>query len=140
MSFRIGPRIHDFARFSNLRSAVVFGSVGYGNQMDTLRDGVDVLVETPSRLLDHMQRGTCKLDRIKFVVLDEADRILNMGFLPDVRRILDRCPRVKLENFDYCYTALFEEGKPGHPQGGGERVCSVRVRGGCFYGPARRRR
>jgi ATP-dependent RNA helicase RhlE len=54
---------------------------------------VDVLVATPGRLLDHMQRGTCKLDRVQFVVLDEADRMLDMGFLPDVRRILDRCPR-----------------------------------------------
>jgi len=289
-------------------------------------------VATPGRLLDHMQRGTCKLDHIKFVVLDEADRMLDMGFLPDVRRILDRCPRdrhtslfsatippeietliqwamrhpqtveigarrtpkdtvkhviypvsdsqkadlvlellkrvnydsvivfcrtkhgadrvahllkrnnhavtvlhsnrtqrereqalrgfrdgrfevlvatdiaargldiadvshvinydvpqhpedyihrigrtghsieatgdaytlmvaedirhvnaierfisqriprVKLENFDYRYTALFEEGKPGHPQGGGGRVRGARVRGGYFYGPARRRR
>ena len=54
---------------------------------------MDVLVATPGRLLDHMQQGTCKLDRIKYLVLDEADRMLDMGFLPDVRRILDRCPR-----------------------------------------------
>jgi len=50
-------------------------------------------VATPGRLLDHLQRGTCRLDRVQFVVLDEADRMLDMGFLPDVRRILDRCPR-----------------------------------------------
>jgi len=61
--------------------------------MDALRTGVDVLVATPGRLLDHLQQGTCKLDHIKFLVLDEADRMLDMGFLPDVRRILDRCPR-----------------------------------------------
>jgi ATP-dependent RNA helicase RhlE len=331
LAAQVETAIHDFARFTNLRTAVVFGGVGYGRQMDALRDGVDVLVATPGRLLDHMQRGTCKLDRIEFVVLDEADRMLDMGFLPDVRRILDRCPRdrhtslfsatippeietliqwamrnpqtieigarrtpkesvkhviypvsdaqkadlvlellkrvnydsvivfcrtkhgadrvahllkrnnhavavlhsnrtqrereqalqgfregrfevlvatdiaargldiaevshvinydvpqhpedyihrigrtgrmeaagdaytlmvaedirhvnaierfisqkiprVKLENFDYRYTALFEEGKPGHPQGGGGRVRGARVRGGYFYGPARRRR
>ncbi len=332
LAAQVETAIHDFARFTNLRSAVIFGGVGYGRQMDALRDGVDVLVATPGRLLDHMQRGTCKLDHIKFVVLDEADRMLDMGFLPDVRRILDRCPRdrhtslfsatippeietliqwamrhpqtieigarrtprdtvkhviypvsdsqktdlvlellkrvnydsvivfcrtkhgadrvahllkrnnhavtvlhsnrtqrereqalrgfrdgrfevlvatdiaargldiadvshvinydvpqhpedyihrigrtghsieatgdaytlmvaedirhvnaierfisqkiprVKLENFDYRYTALFEEGKPGHPQGGGGRVRGARVRGGYFYGPARRRR
>ena len=93
LAAQVETAIHDFARFTNLRTAVVFGGVGYGKQMDALRDGVDVLVATPGRLLDHMQRGTCKLDRVKFVVLDEADRMLDMGFLPDVRRILDRCPR-----------------------------------------------
>jgi len=55
------------------------------------------------------------------------------------RFISQKIPRVKLENFDYKYTTLFEEGKPGHPQGGG-RVRGARVRGGYFYGPARRRR
>jgi ATP-dependent RNA helicase RhlE len=331
LAAQVETAIRDFARFTNLRTAVVFGGVGYGRQLDALRDGVDVLVATPGRLLDHVQRGTCKLDRVKFLVLDEADRMLDMGFLPDVRRILDRCPRdrhsslfsatippeietliqwamqnpqtveigarrtpkdtvkhviypvsdsqkadlvlellkrvnydsvivfcrtkhgadrvahllkrsnhavavlhsnrtqrereqalrgfrdgrfevlvatdiaargldiaevshvvnydvpqhpedyihrigrtgrmeakgdaytlmvaedirhvnaierfisqkiprVKLENFDYRYTALFEEGKPGHPQGGGGRVRGARVRGGYFYGPARRRR
>jgi len=93
LAAQVETAIHDFARFTNLRTAVVFGGVGYGRQMDALRNGVDVLVATPGRLLDHMQRGTCKLDHIKFVVLDEADRMLDMGFLPDVRRILDRCPR-----------------------------------------------
>ena len=332
LAAQVETAMHDFARFTNLRTVVMFGGVGYGRQLDALRDGVDVLVATPGRLLDHLQRGTCKLDRIKFLVLDEADRMLDMGFLPDVRRILDRCPRdrhtalfsatippeietliqwamrnpqtieigarrtprdtvrhviypvsdsqktdlvlellkrvnydsvivfcrtkhgadrvahllkrhnhavavlhsnrtqrereqalrgfrdgrfevlvatdiaargldiadvshvinydvpqhpedyihrigrtghsieatgdaftlmvaedirhvnaierfisqkiprVKLENYDYRYTALFEEGKPGHPQGGGGRVRGARVRGGYFYGPARRRR
>jgi ATP-dependent RNA helicase RhlE len=93
LAAQVETAIHDFARFSNLRTAVVFGGVGYGRQMDALRDGVDVLVATPGRLLDLMQQGACKLDHVRFVVLDEADRMLDMGFLPDVRRILDRCPR-----------------------------------------------
>jgi ATP-dependent RNA helicase RhlE len=93
LAAQVETAIHDFARFTNLRTVVMFGGVGYGKQMDALRDGVDVLVATPGRLLDHVQRGTCKLDRIKHLVLDEADRMLDMGFLPDVRRILDRCPR-----------------------------------------------
>ena len=93
LAAQVETAIHDFARFTNLRTVVVFGGVGYGKQMDALRDGVDVLVATPGRLLDHVQRGTCKLDRIEFLVMDEADRMLDMGFLPDVRRILDRCPR-----------------------------------------------
>jgi ATP-dependent RNA helicase RhlE len=93
LAAQVETAIHDFARFTNLRTAVVFGGVGYGKQTDALRTGVDVLVATPGRLLDHMQQGTCKLDQIQFLVLDEADRMLDMGFLPDVRRILDRCPR-----------------------------------------------
>jgi ATP-dependent RNA helicase RhlE len=93
LAAQVETAVHDFARFTNLRTAVVFGGVGYGRQMDALRGGVDVLVATPGRLLDHMQRGTCKLGHVRFLVLDEADRMLDMGFLPDVRRILDRCPR-----------------------------------------------
>ena len=100
LAAQVETAIRDFARFTNLRIAVVFGGVGYGRQLDALRDGVDVLVATPGRLLDHVQRGTCKLDRVKYLVLDEADRILDMGFLPDVRRILDRCPRQR-------HTSLF---------------------------------
>jgi len=100
LAAQVETAMHDFARFTNLRTVVMFGGVGYGRQLDALRDGVDVLVATPGRLLDHLQRGTCKLDRIKFLVLDEADRMLDMGFLPDVRRILDRCPRDR-------HTALF---------------------------------
>src|SRR5438105_11687342 len=85
--------IRDLARFTSLRVAVMYGGVGYGRQKDALREGIDVLVATPGRLLDHMQQGTCKLDQIKFLVLDEADRMLDMGFLPDVRRIVETCPR-----------------------------------------------
>src|SRR5581483_2423132 len=69
------------------------GGVGYGRQMDALRAGVDIIIATPGRLLDHMSRGTCKLDHMQYLVLDEADRMLDMGFLPDVRRIVERCPR-----------------------------------------------
>src|ERR1022692_4314141 len=93
LAAQVETAIHDFARFTNLRTVVMFGGVGYGKQMDALRDGVDVIVATPGRLLDHVQRGTCKLDKIEFLVMDEADRMLDTRFLPDVRRILDRCPR-----------------------------------------------
>jgi ATP-dependent RNA helicase RhlE len=93
LAAQVETAIRDFARFTDLRTAVVFGGVGYGRQMDSLRAGVDVLVATPGRLLDHVHRGTCKLDHVEFLVLDEADRMLDMGFLPDVRRIVERCPR-----------------------------------------------
>ena len=93
LAAQVETAIRDFARFTNLQIAVIFGGVGYGKQMEALRTGVDILVATPGRLLDHIEQGACKLDHIEFLVLDEADRMLDMGFLPDVRRILDRCPR-----------------------------------------------
>jgi ATP-dependent RNA helicase RhlE len=93
LAAQVETAIRTFARFTDLRTAVMFGGVGYGNQRDALHKGVDVLVATPGRLLDLMQQGACKLDQIKYVVLDEADRMLDMGFLPDVRRILQKCMR-----------------------------------------------
>jgi ATP-dependent RNA helicase RhlE len=105
LAAQVETAIHDFARFTDLRTAVVFGGVGYGRQRDALQAGVDVLVATPGRLLDLMQQGACKVDRVKFLVLDEADRMLDMGFLPDVRRILDRCPRER-------HTSLFSATVP----------------------------
>lgn len=84
-----------FGKYTQLRVGLIYGGVGYGTQKEQLASGVDVVVATPGRLLDHLGQGTLKLDRAKFVVLDEADRMLDMGFLPDVRRILMRCPKVR---------------------------------------------
>ena len=100
LAAQVETAFRDFARFTDIQVAVVFGGVGYGRQNDALKSGVDVLVATPGRLLDHLEQGTCKLDQIKYVVLDEADRMLDMGFLPDVRRIVERCPRQR-------HTSLF---------------------------------
>ena len=83
----------DFSRFGNLRTTVVYGGVGYGGQEIELKRGTDVLVATPGRLLDFMEKGTIKLDTIEHLVLDEADRMLDMGFMPDVRRIIEKCPK-----------------------------------------------
>jgi ATP-dependent RNA helicase RhlE len=93
LAAQVETAIRDFARFTNLRAAVMYGGVGYGKQMEALRSGVDILIATPGRLLDHLGRGTCRLDKIEYLVLDEADRMLDMGFLPDVRRIVEKCPR-----------------------------------------------
>jgi ATP-dependent RNA helicase RhlE len=93
LAAQVETAFRDFARFTDLRVAVVFGGVGYGLQRETLRKGVDVLIATPGRLLDLTQQGVCRLDHVKYLVLDEADRMLDMGFLPDVRRILQKCPR-----------------------------------------------
>ena len=93
LAAQVETAFRDLARFMKLHIAVVYGGVGYGAQTDALRRGADIVVATPGRLLDHMGRGNCRLDRVSHLVLDEADRMLDMGFLPDVRRILDRCPR-----------------------------------------------
>src|SRR2546423_11832544 len=93
LAAQVETHFRDLARFTNIRVAVVFGGVGYGLQNEALKTGVDVIVATPGRLLDHLGRGTCRLDQVKHLVLDEADRMLDMGFLPDVRRIVERCPR-----------------------------------------------
>jgi ATP-dependent RNA helicase RhlE len=100
LAAQVETAIHDFARFTNLRTAVLYGGVGYGKQLDELARGVDIIIATPGRLLDHMERRTCQLDHVKYLVLDEADRMLDMGFLPDVRRIVQKCPRER-------HTSLF---------------------------------
>jgi ATP-dependent RNA helicase RhlE len=105
LAAQVETAIRDFARFTDLRVVVVFGGVGYGTQRENLRQGVDIIVATPGRLLDLIEQGSCKLDQIQFLVLDEADRMLDMGFLPDVRRILDRCPRNR-------HTSLFSATVP----------------------------
>jgi len=105
LAAQVETAFRDFARFTDLRVVVVFGGVGYGLQKDGLRKGVDVLVATPGRLLDLMQQGACRLDRVQYLVLDEADRMLDMGFLPDVKRIVQKCPRER-------HTSLFSATVP----------------------------
>ena len=80
------------ARHTRLTGAAIFGGVGMGPQESALRRGVDVLVATPGRLLDHMRMPYAKLDGLQVLVLDEADRMLDMGFLPDIQRILKQLP------------------------------------------------
>jgi ATP-dependent RNA helicase RhlE len=92
LAAQIEADLRDLARFTPVRGASVFGGVGMGPQESAFRRGVDVIVATPGRLLDHMQYPYARLDGIEVLVLDEADRILDMGFLPDIRRILGRLP------------------------------------------------
>lgn len=83
----------DFARFSKVRIGLVYGGTGYGKQNKMFESGVDVLIATPGRLLDHMMQGNCRLSHVQWLVLDEADRMLDMGFLPDVKQIIQKCPK-----------------------------------------------
>ncbi len=93
LAAQVETAIRDFARFTNLRIAVVLRRRRLRPAERTrLRAGVDIIVATPGRLLDHLEQGTLRLDKVQFLVLDEADRMLDMGFLPDVRRIVRKMP------------------------------------------------
>ncbi len=92
LAHQVNESIQTFARFTCLRTALLYGGVGYGRQLGDLQRGADIVIATPGRLLDHIERGNVQLGRVKFLVLDEADRMLDMGFLPDVKRILSHVP------------------------------------------------
>ena len=89
---QINDSIRDLGIGTKIRSATIYGGVGPAPQVRALRDGVEILVACPGRLLDHLNQGNARLQGIEILVLDEADRMLDMGFLPDVKRILKHVP------------------------------------------------
>ncbi len=93
LAAQVETAFRDFARFTDLRTVAVFGGVGYGHQRNELRRGVDVICATPGRLMDFVQDGSINLRDIRVLVLDEVDRMLDMGFLPVVKDIIGRCSR-----------------------------------------------
>ena len=92
LAAQIAQDLNDLAVHTPITGAAVFGGVGMGPQEHAFRTGVDVIVATPGRLLDHFRFPYAKLDRLEYLVLDEADRMLDMGFLPDIRRVLKHLP------------------------------------------------
>jgi ATP-dependent RNA helicase RhlE len=92
LAAQIGENFATYAQFTNLKHLVIFGGVKQGSQVKALKRGVDVLVATPGRLLDLHGQGFVSLDQTEFFVLDEADRMLDMGFLPDIKRLLKLLP------------------------------------------------
>ncbi|QGZ60980.1 DEAD/DEAH box helicase [Paraburkholderia acidisoli] len=90
---QVANNVRSYAVHTPLRSAVVFGGVDMNPQSDELRRGVEILIATPGRLLDHVQQKTTNLGQVQMLVLDEADRMLDMGFLPDLQRILNLLPK-----------------------------------------------
>ncbi|MDO5625326.1 MAG: DEAD/DEAH box helicase [Pseudomonadota bacterium] len=90
---QVAGQIKQYAKYTQLRSAVVFGGMDMKPQIEELRKGVEVLVATPGRLLDHIEAKTAVLNQVEYVVLDEADRMLDIGFLPDLQRILSYLPK-----------------------------------------------
>ena len=92
LAAQVEDNVRGFNAFLSLKTAVVFGGVGINPQMKALRSGVDVLIATPGRLLDLFQQNAVKFDQLEMLVLDEADRMLDMGFIHDIKRILKLLP------------------------------------------------
>ena len=90
---QVSEQFSIYGKFTDVFTALVHGGVGYVNQLNDLSRKPEVVVATPGRLLDHMGQGKVNLKKLDCLVLDEVDRMLDMGFLPDVRRIVGRCPR-----------------------------------------------
>ncbi|MGY0504068.1 DEAD/DEAH box helicase [Luteimonas sp. e5] len=105
LAVQVADNLKTYARYLRLNVTMLFGGVGMQPQIDNLRRGVDVLVACPGRLIDHLQRGTAQLDAVEVLVLDEADRMLDMGFLPSIKRILARVPA---QRQTLLFSATFE--------------------------------
>ncbi|MDO8302218.1 MAG: DEAD/DEAH box helicase, partial [Sedimentisphaerales bacterium] len=93
LALQIEKCILDYSRFLHLRTLTVYGGVGIEGQLSSLRRGVDIVVATPGRLLDHMHRRSIDLSHVEVLVLDEADRMFDMGFINDVRKIIAAIPK-----------------------------------------------
>jgi ATP-dependent RNA helicase RhlE len=92
LAAQIGESIATYGKFLQLTHTVVYGGVGQARQVNAMNRGVDILVATPGRLLDLMQQGYIRLDAVEFFILDEVDRMLDMGFIPDIKRVLAKLP------------------------------------------------
>jgi len=93
LAAQVAAELDALTRHLPIRGVAIFGGVSMGPQERAFRKGVEVLVATPGRLLDHLQRDYATLDGVEVLVLDEADRMLDMGFLPDIRRVLGHLPQ-----------------------------------------------
>ena len=93
----LAVQVHDslrgYGKYLRIPSTTIYGGVGMGNQLDALRRGVDLVIACPGRLIDHLERRSVDLSGIEILVLDEADRMLDMGFLPSIKRILAKLPK-----------------------------------------------
>jgi ATP-dependent RNA helicase RhlE len=92
LAAQVEESVRAYGKYLKLKSTVMFGGVGINPQIDALKRGVDIVVATPGRLLDHMQQRTIDLSQLEILVLDEADRMLDMGFIHDIKRVLAKLP------------------------------------------------
>jgi ATP-dependent RNA helicase RhlE len=106
LAAQVEESVRTYGKYLKLTSTVIFGGVGINPQIKLLKHGVDILVATPGRLLDHMQQGTVNLSQVEILVLDEADRMLDMGFIRDIKKVLAALPK-KRQNL--LFSATFSE-------------------------------
>lgn len=93
LAMQVETAFRDYGRFTDLNVTLLYGGVGYGKQREALQSGCDIIVATPGRLLDFMEQNEVPLDGLQSLVLDEVDRMLDMGFLPQVRKIIRKLPK-----------------------------------------------
>ena len=106
LAIQVEESVREYGKYTGLRGTVVYGGVGMDTQEAALRAGVELLVATPGRLLDHLQQKTLNLNQVEIFVLDEADRMLDMGFIPDIKRIIALLP-AKRQNL--LFSATFSQ-------------------------------
>ena len=106
LAIQVEESVKDYTKHVPLRSLVVFGGVNINTQIPILKAGVEILVATPGRLLDHVQNKTLMLNQVNTLVLDEADRMLDMGFMPDLKRIVELLPAQRV---NMMFSATFPE-------------------------------
>ncbi len=99
LAIQIGESFTSYGKYTNIKNTVIFGGVSQGSQTNALRGGIDILVATPGRLLDLMNQGFISLRDIQYFVLDEADRMLDMGFIHDIKKIIAKLPRERQSLF-----------------------------------------
>lgn len=99
LAIQIGESFKAYGKYTGIKNTVIFGGVSQGSQTNALRSGVDILVATPGRLLDLMNQGFISLRDVKYFVLDEADRMLDMGFIHDIKKIIAKLPRERQSLF-----------------------------------------
>jgi ATP-dependent RNA helicase RhlE len=106
LAAQVGESVREYGQYLPFHSTVIFGGVSINPQITKLRRGVDIVIATPGRLLDHIQRGTIRLNEVETLVLDEADRMLDMGFIHDIRRILQQ---LRSERQTLLFSATFSQ-------------------------------
>ncbi len=106
LAAQVAESVRTYGRHMDVKSAVVFGGVNINPQIDQLRRGVDIVIATPGRLLDHMQQRTVNLSQLQILVLDEADRMLDMGFIHDIKRVIGALPK---QRQNLMFSATFSD-------------------------------
>ncbi len=106
LAAQVGEAVQTYGKYVDLKSAIIFGGVKINPQIASLKRGVDILIATPGRLLDHVGQGTLDLSEVEVLVLDEADRMLDMGFIHDIRKVLELLPE-KRQNL--LFSATFSD-------------------------------